>query len=75
LVTSANQHGSATPPTADQAAEELGGWVNLMVDGGTLQTVPSTLVNVRSAAAVVEREGAIPKQEVDGVLDRVGRSK
>jgi L-threonylcarbamoyladenylate synthase len=75
LVTSANQHGSATPPTADQAAEELGGWVNLMVDGGTLQTVPSTLVNVRSAAAVVEREGAIPKQEVDGVLDSVGRSK
>ncbi|HEY2214903.1 MAG TPA: L-threonylcarbamoyladenylate synthase [Acidimicrobiales bacterium] len=75
LVTSANQHGSATPPTAEQAAEELGGWVSLMVDGGTLQTVPSTLVNVRSAAAVVEREGAIARQDVAAVLDRVGGSK
>ncbi len=68
LVTSANQHGSATPPTADQAAEELGGWVSLMVDGGTLQATPSTLVNVRNATAVVEREGAIARQDVDAVL-------
>jgi L-threonylcarbamoyladenylate synthase len=74
LVTSANQHGSATPPTADQAAEELGGWVSLMVDGGTLQTVPSTLVNVRNAAAVVEREGSIALQDVEAVLDGVGGS-
>jgi L-threonylcarbamoyladenylate synthase len=75
LVTSANHHGSATPPTAEQAAEELGGWVSLMVDGGTLRTVPSTLVNVRSGEAVVEREGAIALQDVQAVLYGVGGSK
>ena len=74
LVTSANQHGSATPPTADEAANELGGWVSLMVDGGTLQSIPSTLVNVRTDAALVEREGAIPSAEVHAVLSGVGQS-
>jgi L-threonylcarbamoyladenylate synthase len=72
LVTSANQHGSVTPPTAEEAAGELGGWVSLMVDGGTLQSVPSTLVNVRTGTAVVEREGAIPSDEVQAVLAGVG---
>ena len=73
LVTSANQHGSVTPPTADEAATELGGWVSLLVDGGTLQSVPSTLVNVRAETAVVEREGAIPDAAIRAVLAGAGR--
>jgi L-threonylcarbamoyladenylate synthase len=69
LVTSANQHGSATPPSADEAARDLAGFVELMVDGGTLRTVPSTVVNVRTETPEVEREGAIGTDDVRTVLD------
>jgi L-threonylcarbamoyladenylate synthase len=68
LVTSANRHGSATPPTAGEAASELAPHVTLLVDGGVLDSVPSTLVNVRGGRAVVEREGAIPAAAVAAAL-------
>jgi L-threonylcarbamoyladenylate synthase len=67
LVTSANRHGSATPPSADQAAGTLAPHVNLIIDGGTLQATPSTLVNVR-ADPVVEREGALTRQDIAAAL-------
>jgi L-threonylcarbamoyladenylate synthase len=68
LVTSANQHGSATPPTADEAAGSLAGHVSLIIDGGTLESTPSTLVNLRSGWPVVERQGAIPASDIAGAL-------
>ena len=40
--------------------------VDLIVDGGELQDVPSTLVNVREPEPSVEREGAIPRRAIDG---------
>jgi tRNA A37 threonylcarbamoyladenosine synthetase subunit TsaC/SUA5/YrdC len=40
----------------------------VVVDDGTLTDVPSTLVNVRARAAVVEREGAISRAEVAATL-------
>jgi L-threonylcarbamoyladenylate synthase len=68
VVTSANLHGEPTPRTASDAAAVLGTSVDLIVDGGRLAEVPSTLVNVRGAAAVVEREGAISRGEVATAL-------
>jgi L-threonylcarbamoyladenylate synthase len=69
VVTSANPHGAPTPRTAEDVAASLGASVDLIVDGGPLTEVPSTLVNVRGAAAVVEREGAVARGEVADVLD------
>ena len=60
VVTSANPHGAPTPRTAHDVSTGLGPSVDLVVDGGPLEDVPSTLVNVRAADPVVEREGAIP---------------
>jgi L-threonylcarbamoyladenylate synthase len=68
LVTSANPHGAPTARAAGDVAESLSESVDLVVDGGELTEVPSTLVNVRGARAVVEREGVIPRAEIDEAL-------
>lgn len=72
VVTSANPHGAPTPRTAEEVVTGLGPLVDLVVDGGSLTDVPSTLVNVRSPGAVVEREGAISREAVAEALARAG---
>ncbi len=69
VVTSANPHGSPTPRTAREAASGLGDGVDLVVDGGALLEVPSTLINVHGGLVHVEREGAIPRHAVDELLE------
>jgi L-threonylcarbamoyladenylate synthase len=79
FVTSANPHGSPTPVTASAVVAALhdnpgaADDVALVVDGGRLNEVPSTLVNVAvggddRGSAVVEREGAIPVSAIESVL-------
>ena len=68
LVTSANPHGAPTARVAADVAASLGETVDLIVDGGELTEVPSTLVNVRGDAAVVEREGVIARSEIEAAL-------
>jgi tRNA A37 threonylcarbamoyladenosine synthetase subunit TsaC/SUA5/YrdC len=43
--------------------------VGLVIDAGTLDSVPSTVVNVRSHRAVVEREGAISCDAIAAALE------
>jgi L-threonylcarbamoyladenylate synthase len=64
VVTSANLHGAPTPRTAKDVAGALGSAVELLVDGGELQDVPSTLVNVNGPTPSIEREGAIARQAI-----------
>jgi L-threonylcarbamoyladenylate synthase len=64
VVTSANPHGAPTPRTAKDVAGALGSAVELVVDGGELQDVPSTLVNVNGPTPSVERDGAIARQAI-----------
>jgi L-threonylcarbamoyladenylate synthase len=68
VVTSANPHGAPTPRTAHDVAASLGPAVDLVVDGGQLADVPSTLVNVRWPEPEIEREGAISRAEVECAL-------
>jgi L-threonylcarbamoyladenylate synthase len=70
LVTSANAHGATTPAEALEAGTQLTTQVDLVVDAGTLDSVPSTVVNVHGDGAVVEREGAIGRQAIDGAVAR-----
>jgi L-threonylcarbamoyladenylate synthase len=72
VVTSANPHGGATPLTADAASAGLATAVDLIVDGGALTEVPSTLVNLAGPEAVVERAGAIPEPDVMVALRDAG---
>ncbi len=57
-TTSANRSGSPTPPTAAEAAAQLLGPVDLVVDGGRLEGVASTVVDATRDDLVVLRRGA-----------------
>ena len=60
-TTSANLHGEPTPPTAAGVAAALDGAVSLVLDGGTCEGAPSTVVAIDATGAPsVLREGRIP---------------
>jgi L-threonylcarbamoyladenylate synthase len=69
VVTSANLHGDPTPRTARDVARRLGSTVDLVVDGGELQDIPSTLVNVSGLEPSVEREGALSAAAIESALE------
>jgi L-threonylcarbamoyladenylate synthase len=70
LVTSANGHGDGAKDLADEAAASLHGPVEVIVDGGRLTAVPSTIVNTRVSPPRVEREGAIAAERIAELLGR-----
>ena len=63
-TTSANRHGEPTPTTAVEAATSLVGDVALVVDGGTLASAASTVVDAVGDQPVILREGSIGSAEV-----------
>ena len=64
-VTSANISGRESPVTAEEVYEQLGGRIDLIIDGGkTPGGVPSTLVDCTSAELKVLREGPISLEEL-----------
>ncbi len=65
--TSANLSGRPSPRTAQEAADMVGGMVDLVLDGGgTAGGNPSTVVDVSEGGPKVIREGAIPSREILG---------
>ena len=66
-ITASSANRSGEPPAADAAsvAAALGREVALLLDGGaTAGGAPSTIVDVRGAAPVLVREGAVPWDRV-----------
>jgi L-threonylcarbamoyladenylate synthase len=65
--TSANISGSQSPRTARDAAEALGGMIDMVLDGGRSEGGnPSTVVDVSADEPKVIREGAIPSRKIFG---------
>ena len=64
LVTSANAHTAETPDNVADILAQLDGAPDLTVDGGTLRTTASTLVNCRVDPPRIERIGVVPESEV-----------
>jgi len=64
LVTSANAHSAETPDNVADILAQLDGAPDLSIDGGTLRTTASTLVNCRVDPPVIERIGVVPESEV-----------
>lgn len=64
LVTSANAHSAETPDNVADILAQLDGAPDLSIDGGTLRTTASTLVNCRVDPPVIERVGVVPESEV-----------
>ena len=67
-ATSANLHGGPDPRRLDEVPEEIRGQA-VLVDGGELPGVPSTIVDLTGPESTIVREGAVPAEEV---LARLG---
>jgi len=68
-VTSANISGKQSPVTGRDVYEQLGGRIDLIIDGGTTPGgVPSTLVDCTTAELNVLREGPISPEELISAL-------
>lgn len=64
-VTSANISGQQSPSTAQEVLAQLGGRIDLIIDGGiTPGGVPSTLVDCTGEELKVLREGPISMEEI-----------
>ena len=68
-TTSANLSGQPEASTADEIERQLGGAVDLILDGGRAGGGPaSTVVDATSPEAAILRVGAIPTADVEAVL-------
>ena len=68
--TSANISGGPSPGTAQEAADAIGGMIELVLDAGrTTGGKPSTVVDVSTDVPEVIREGAVSSQEIFRVLN------
>ena len=68
-VTSANISGQPSPSTAEEVFPQLGGRIDLIIDGGkTPGGVPSTLVDCTGSELKVLREGPISLEEIKSKL-------
>ena len=64
-VTSANISGRPSPSTAQEVLAQLGGRIDLIIDGGTTPGgVPSTLVDCTGEDIKILREGPISLEEI-----------
>lgn len=63
-VTSANRHGAGNPETLAEIKEQLEGTPDIIIDGGKLKTVASTIVNCNAEQAVILRAGLIKENEL-----------
>jgi L-threonylcarbamoyladenylate synthase len=68
-ATSANLHGGPDPRRLDEVPEEIREQA-VLVDGGELPGVPSTIVDLTRVEPVILREGAVPAAEVLARLAR-----
>ena len=68
-VTSANISGQPSPSTAQEVFAQLGGRIDLIIDGGTTPGgVPSTLVDCTGGELKILREGPLTLEEINRKL-------
>jgi len=67
-ATSANLHGGPDPRRLDEVPDEIRAQA-VLVDGGELPGVPSTIVDLSGSEPRILREGAVPAAEV---IERLG---
>jgi L-threonylcarbamoyladenylate synthase len=69
-VSSANRAGAPSPRTAQEVLAQLGGVIDLILDGGeTAGGMPSTVVDCTGEVPIVLREGPIRLEELLAALD------
>ena len=70
---SANPFGYVSPTEAGHVAEQLGGAVDLILDGGSSAIgVESTIISFEASGPVILRAGGTPVEDLESVLGRTG---
>ncbi len=70
-VTSANISGQPSPITAQEVEEQLGGRIDLILDGGSCPgTIPSTILDCSVSPPLLLRRGTIAEAELRAVIGR-----
>jgi L-threonylcarbamoyladenylate synthase len=70
---SANRTGNVSPTNAQAVLEELGGRVDIVIDGGPCAIgLESTIVGFRDEQPVLLRSGAIPREAIEKVAGPLG---
>jgi len=73
-VTSANISGRPSPVTAGEVEEQLGGRIDLILDGGPCWGgVPSSLLDCVASPPALLRRGAIPEESLRAVVGSIKR--
>ncbi len=68
---SANPSGRVSPTTAEHVAADLGGKVDMILDGGPCaEGLESTIVSLAGSEPVLLRAGAVPREQIEEVLGR-----
>lgn len=71
VAPSANLSGRPSPTRASDVLADLGGLIDLIVDGGeTPIGIESTVLDLTVDPPAILRPGAIPKEEIEGVLGK-----
>jgi L-threonylcarbamoyladenylate synthase len=74
-VTSANISGQPSPVTAGEVEEQLGGRIDLIVDGGPCPGgVPSSLLDCTASPPKLLRRGAVPEERLRAVVGPIATS-
>ena len=68
-ATSANLSGGKDPTTIAELPRELVKEVDVVVDGGKVLGVPSTVVDCTGEVLKVLREGVVSRAELEGILN------
>jgi L-threonylcarbamoyladenylate synthase len=63
--TSANLSGKPSPVTAEEVGKQLGGRIDLIIDGGRCTGgIESTVVDVSGSSPTILREGAVSREDI-----------
>lgn len=70
-TTSANLSGGPDPITAGDVLRDLGGRIELILDGGTCAGgIPSTVLDLTTDPPVIRRKGPVGREELEQVIGR-----
>jgi L-threonylcarbamoyladenylate synthase len=75
MATSANRSGEPEPHTAEEVAAALGPAVELILDGGRTEGMPSTVVRVAGGEVEILREGAIRREDIYGIARTIRKAE
>jgi L-threonylcarbamoyladenylate synthase len=71
VATSANKHGGVSALSAEEAQQQLGNEVDLILDGGTANGQPSTIIDMTKMPPLLVRRGPISRDAIEAIIGKL----